>query len=367
MYEQMPIWCNYLETLRNQLSLNIDHFYRGVTEKTLFPENFCPSENVTSGGLTISALGDLYLGYSNTQYIDAKPIPMPWYKNDTKVQPCTLNAIEGVWDLKADWFHLYTTISSFINRFELIHADPYVYAADNQVSPYGDHRDADLWLNATAGFDLPIKMQIRGSIFLKNDLNDNNHYNMNEYRLGIMGDRDLARRKFLVSFGIYERFLQSSAMHDKGYADGFATDANIRVQLKLNSRLFIKGATALSIAPGMFKQYYELQLRKTWDEHSSLDIIYCATNGVLFPRHCLQAGTSICINDHFGFAPSLASYMQLFTFESKLSFYRSDFDLELFFPINDRVELYSTAKYVAYNDHALFAPRFFISSGIRAW
>lgn len=356
-----------VKSFSEHLSLNIDHFYRGVTDKTLYPENYYPSENVTSGGITLNALGDFYLGYSNTQYLNAKPTPMPWYQNDAKVQPRALNAIEGFWDLDAEWFHLYTSISTFINKFELVHADPFVYVADNAISPYGDHRDADLWLNASAGVDLPIDLQINGSVFLKNDLNGNNHYNMSEFRLGFSGDRDLARKKILVSFGIHERFLQSPMMKESGYADGFATDANLRVQLKVNSKLFIKGATLLSIAPGMFKQYYELQLRKTWDEHSSLDIAYFATNGVLFPRHGLQAGTSIRLADHFGFTPSIAGYMQQFPYESSIRFYRSDYGLELFFPVNDRIEIYSNARYMAYNNHALFASRFFVSSGIRAW
>lgn len=356
-----------VKSFSDNFTLNIDHFYRGVTDKSLFPENYYPSENVTSGGLTISALGDLYLGYSNTQYLNAKPTPMPWYKNDTKVQPRSLNTFEGIWDLNADWFHLYTTISSFVNRFELVHADPFVYVTDNQVAPYGDHRDADLWLQSSAGMDLPIELRINGSFFLKNDLNGNNHYNMNEFRLGVSGDRELSRRRIILSFGIYERFLQSPMMRESGYADGFATDANLRIQLKLNSKLFIKAATSLTIAPGMFKQYYELQLRKTWDEHSSLNIAYFATNGVLFPRHGLQAGTSIRLTDHFGITPSIAGYMQLFPYESVFRFYRSDYGLELFFPINDRIEIYSNAKFMAYNNHALFAPRFFISSGIRAW
>lgn len=349
------------------LALDIDHHYRGVNNRSLFPENYYPSENVTTGGLTLTALGDLYLGYSNALFINAKPTPVPWYQSDTKIQPLSLNTFDGCWDLSLEWFHLYTTFSTFINTFELTHADPFVYVSDNTISPYGHNRDTDLWMNAIAGFDLPIDLQINGGIFFKNDLSGNAHYNIYEYRLGASGDRELARKKVVVSFGIHERFLQSPMMHESGYADGFATDADIRILLRLNSKLFIKGASALTIAPGMFKQYYELHLRKTWDDHSSLDLAYFATNGVLFPRHGLQAASSIRLSDHFGVTPSIAGYVELFPYESTIRFYRSDYGLELFFPFNDRFEIYSSAKYLSYNNHPLFASRFFISSGIRAW
>ncbi len=355
--------------INDKIILDIDNQYRGVTDQSLFPENSVPSENVTSGGITLSGRpGDLYAGYSNALYMNAHATPVPWLKSGTAVRPLSLNTIEGSWDLELEWFRINTVITSCISSFQLEHADQFNFPpADNKTPPFGNNHDADIWAYGSAGFYLPLDFLVQGGMFIKNDLSDNYYYNINEYWLELSSDQKFSRKRIIVSFKVRERFLQSVAMHESGYADGLATDANLRLQLRLNSKFFIKAASTVSIAPGMLKQYYELQLRKTWNDYSSLDLTYFATNGVLFPRQGLQATTSLRLTNHFGFSPSVAEYIEHFPYESTIRLYRSDYGLELFFPLNDRIELYSNAKYITYNNHPLFSSRFFIASGLRAW
>lgn len=354
-------------TFSENFSLQLEHHYRGVKSSTLYPEDFYPNQNCLLAGILLSGFGDLQATYSNTLFPGARTFPVPYYQAGTETQSQMLNTVDGSWKIEKNWFHLSAEATTFIYNFKLKPADRSLTQTEAESPPYGDKRDVDLWANLSTGVDIPLDLAVNAGVFLKNDLNGNEHYNIDMYWFGFTGEHQLKPNRVMLSWEADERFIQSKMMHESGYADGLATDIMMRLLWRKSSDLFVKAAVDLALADQLFKQYYEFQLRKSWKQSSSFDIIYFATNGVLFPRQGLNLASALRLFDHFGFAPSAAVYMSRLPNESEFRYYRSDFKLELLFPIRNRIELFSGAGYSNYDRHPLFSSRSSLFAGLRTW
>jgi hypothetical protein len=358
---------NSTRIFSENLSLQFDHHFRGVNSSSLYPEDFYPNQNCMSAGILLSGFGNLQATYSNTLFPGAQTFPVPYYQAGTETQSQMLNTVDGSWKIEKEWFHLSSEATTFIYNFRLKPADRYLSQAEAESPPYGDKRDVDLWAQISSGVDLPVDISVDVGTFIKNDLNGYDHYNIDMYWFGLAGEPQLKPNRLMLSWEVNEQYWQSKMMKESGYSTGLATDIMMRLLWRKSSELFIKGEIDVDVADQLFKQYYEFQLRKSWNRTSSFDIVYFATNGVLFPRQGLNLASALRLFDHFGFAPSASVYLSRLPSESEFRYYRSDVKLELLFPIRNRIELFSGAGYSNYDHHPLFSSRSSFFAGLRTW
>lgn len=339
----------------------------GVNKRNLFPEDNIPFDNMFDAGLRFTGLGILQCNIVNSMYYAAEPLSVPYYPAGTEIVPLMLNQGEGEWIGAFDWFHTNLKISSQVYNYNLLPQNRRLGRDVTESAPYGEKKDVDMWADLRAGFDLPVDISVDGGVVLKNDLNGKQYYNLSTYWVGLSGEHVLNRKKVMLLWDAKENFIQSKAMEQNGYADGFSTDLMLRIVWRKRSDLFIKGEACIDLASSLLKQYYELQLRKTWEQGSSLDILYCATNGVLFPRQVVAVNPSLRLSEHFGLSPSLAMYLTQFPRESSFRYYRSDYKLEILFPVDQRFDFYAGYGFIHYNRHPFMASRNAISAGLRTW
>lgn len=353
--------------IHDNFFLTFNDRYVGVNNTNLYPENTIPSDNMFDAGLRFTGLGTLQCNFVNSMYYAAEPLSVPYYPAGTEIVPQMLNTGESEWVGDFDWFHTDLKISSNVYNYKFQPQDRRLSREVIESAPYGEKRDVDLWADLSMGVDLPIDISVDGGAVLKNDLNGKQYYNLSAYWVGLSGEHMLNRKKVTLSWNAKENYIQSQAMEENGYADGFSTSLMMRIVWRKRSDLFIKGEACIDVGQSLFKQYYELQLRKTWTQGSSLDILYCATNGVLFPRQIMAVNPSFRLLEHFGLSPSIAMYFTQFPKESSFRYYRSDYKMELLFHLNQRLDFYAGYGFMHYLRHPLLASRNAISAGFRTW
>jgi hypothetical protein len=354
-------------SFNKSIELTFQHMFNGSNNTGLYPERSLPLTNSVGGSLRLSGFGTLVLGASNDLYFKAKSLAVPYYPAGTEIIPQMLTAGEAEWGGAFEWFHYQVNMNASLYNFELRLQDRYATQEAREAPLYGDQRDADLWSDISAGVDIPLDIAVDGGMVAKDNLTDGNNYDIYKYWLGLSGEHRLKRNRFLLSWDASENYVTSQMMKENGYADGLMTDIMARFVWRLKSDLFVKGEIDVDLADKMFKQYYELQMRKTWKQGSSLDLLYFATNGVLFPRQSLAVNSVLRIHKHFGFSPSAALYMSQIPAETAFRYYRSDLKIELLFPVNSRLDFYTGYNFTHYDKHPLFATRNSVCAGIRTW
>jgi hypothetical protein len=354
-------------SFNKSMELTFQHMFKGSNNTGLYPERSLPFTNSVGSALRLSGFGTLVLGASNDLYYQAKPLAVPYYPAGTEIIPQMLTTGEGQWGGAFEWFHAQANLYASIYNFELRPQDSYAVRATLEASPYGGQRDADLWADISVGTDIPLDIAVDAGMVAKDNLTDDNNYDIYKYWLGFSGEHQLNRNRFLLSWDASEYYSTSQMIKENGYADGLLTDVMARFVWRLKSNLFVKGEIDVDLAEKMFKQYYELQMRKTWKQGSSLDLLYFATNGVLFPRQSLAINTVLRIHEHFGISPAAALYMSQMPNETAFRYYRSDIKIELLFPVNSRLDFYTGYNLTHYDKHPLFATRNTVCAGIRTW
>ncbi len=361
---------SYLYATRSfnkSIELSFQHMFNGSNNTGLYPERSLPFTNMTGSALRLSGFGTLVLGVSNELYYQAKSQAVPYYPAGTEIIPRMLTYGEGQWDGAFEWFHGQVNLHTSIYNFQFRPQDRFVTRATLEDAPYGDKRDIDLWTDISAGVDIPLDISVDAGMVMKENLAEINTYDIYKYWLGLGGEHQFNRNRFMLSWEASEYFVVSQMMKENGYADGLTTDIMARFVWRLKSDFFVKGEIDVDLADKMFKQYYELQMRKTWKQGSSLDLLYFATNGVLFPRQCLAINTVLRIHEHFGISPSAALYMSQVPSEDVFRYYRSDMKIELLFPVNSRLDFYTGYNLTHYDRHPFFATRNSVSAGVRTW
>jgi hypothetical protein len=356
-----------VRSFTDSLTLIFNHRLYGGDREPIFPEQVHPLDNYLYLALRMQGLGTWQVGASNDLYPFSKPFPTPYYLPGQTVTPQMLNAVDGSWGLESERVRLRLMATYFIYNYELRPLNPFENPLVAQSPPYGEYHDADLWTDLSGGYTIAKEITFNAGTFLKNDLNAYNGYDINQYWAGMSGEDRFDRNRMILAWDARERFLQSRVMSSDGYADGLATDVALRFIWKKHSDFFIKGITRVEFAGRLHKQLYEAMLRKTWNNGSSLDFGYYATSGVLFPRHSVRIANTLRFSSHFGIAPSIEAFISRIAQESAFRYYRSDANLELLFPLKDRIEAFAGAGYSYYDRHPLFSPRATVYSGLRTW
>jgi len=361
---------SYLYATRSfnkSIELSFQHMFTGSNNTGLYPERSLPFTNSLAGALKLSGFGTLVLGASNDFCHKAKSLAVPYYPAGTEITPRMLTSGEGLWNGAFEWFHGQANLYTSLYNFEIRLQDRYATSEALEKSPHGDQRDIDLWADISAGVDIPLDIAIDVGIIAKDNLTEDSNYDIYKYWLGLSGEHQFNRNRFLLSWDASEYYTTSQMMEENGYADGLTTGIMARFVWRLKSDFFVKGEIDVDLADRMFKQYYELQMRKTWKQGSSLDLLYFATNGVLFPRQSLAINTVLRLHKHFGISPSAALYMSQVPSEAAFRYYRSDMRIELLFPVNSRLDFYTGYNLTHYDRHPLFATRNSVCAGVRTW
>ncbi len=361
---------SYLYATRSfnkSVELAFQHMFSGSNNAGLYPERSLPITHSAGGTLKLSGFGTLIIGAANDLYYKVKPLAVPYYPSGTEMLPQMLTTGEGQWGGEFEWFHGLANLYASMYNFKLRPQDRYATQAAIEDAPYGKQHDVDLWADISAGVDIPLDIAVDAGMVVKDNLTENKNYDIYKYWLGLNGDHQFNRNRFLLSWDASEYYITSQMMKENGYADGLSTDIMARFVWRLKSDFFVKGEIDVDLADRMFKQYYELQMRKTWKQGSSLDLLYFATNGVLFPRQSLAINTVLRLHKHFGISPAAALYMSQVPSETTFRYYRSDMKIELLFPVNSRLDFYTGYNLTHYDRHPLFATRNSVCAGIRTW
>jgi hypothetical protein len=358
---------NIEQLIHDNVYLLFGHHYWGDNNDNLSPERTIPTSNIFDAGLRLTQFGIFQVNFIHSLYNNAEPLAVPYYPSGMEIIPQTLTTSEASWIGNFDWFHATATVSTPVFISTLQPQDKFLTRDILESDPYGTRRDVDVWFDCGTGIDLPADLALDLHSIIKNDLSNSDFYNINLYRAGLSGMHLFNRNRIIVSWNTGESYLQSKAIQNNGRDDRFRTDGMLRLAFRLNSSLFVKGEASVDVISKLLKQYYELQLRKTWKQGSSIDLLFFTTSGVLFPRQNMTLHSIIHLSEHFELHPEFSIYIAQLPTESHVRYYRSDYKMELLFPMNDRFDFYAGYVFNHYERHPHMASQNSISAGIRTW
>lgn len=349
-------------------SLVLDQRLRSYGSDPVFPWLSLPIENHIYAGLRFEgAFGMLQLGASNEFYPKHLPLSMPNIPDKAKADPKMTNGVNASWNLDIERFFISTAATYLANTITFTPNDILLDPDLADASPYGDALDADLWTNVNAGVTIFSSVMAEGGILFKNDLNSSNSSNLGEYRLALTGRHNGIRKRFFLDWNLAEHFLGSDAVAARSSWSGLSTELGTKLIYKIKPFFLIRGTADIELSGNMLKLHYEAGVRKQWKKGSTMDFFYSGTNGVLFPRQITAIQSKLCLFPHFGIAPDVRIIFGKVGLESKPRYYRSDYAMELFFPIFERYEIFSEYLYRHYKDHLLFSSYNSVSFGLRKW
>jgi hypothetical protein len=176
-------------------------------------------------------------------------------------------------------------------------------------------------------------------------------------------------RRLYVSWLVSEHWRISEIMYLREEAQGPATVIDIRPVLRLKNRIFIKGGAFLDLSERMRKQKYELAVRKSWRNLSSVNFGYWKTAGTLFPRRGTDLTTVFYLGKKgkVGFSPNLQLYWRHDPDSDAFRFYRTDASAEMILRLFPRAEITGGYSYSRFIDLAPFTDRGVISIGLKKW
>jgi hypothetical protein len=191
-------------------------------------------------------------------------------------------------------------------------------------------QDADAWVDATISCEmLKRHLWVRSSVLMKNDLNSFKGYNYAAYFAGVEGNEKVFKNSLILSGDILSRYYDCDVMRLKAYGDRLGAIEHVRGIQKVWTEFYVKGDLALEQAVDipMRKFRGEVSLRKAWKNRSSVEAGMWLTGGVLFPRACAFAASTIAITARNVVAPEARLYYQALS--DQYEFYRTDVGMEI--------------------------------------
>ncbi|HEX3020571.1 MAG TPA: hypothetical protein VHP36_09720 [Chitinispirillaceae bacterium] len=359
---------NVSRPFTENLSILFNQRLQGYGTKSVFPERQLPVENYIYAGIRLDGnYGILQLGESNQLFPDSKHLSMPNLPSGTKLHPRMINGVDASWNIEKERFDVSATTTYFVNSFTLVPNNKSIDPVLIDLPPYGKAYDADLWTNINIGFLLFSPIRIEAGTLLKNDLNNSNSCNLNDYQLGLSATHAGARKKLFFDWALREHYLGSESVEAAGGSVGFSTQCIMRMMYKIKPKFLISCVSDIELSSDMLKLRYEASIRKQWKKGSTVNFSHCGTSGVLFPRQITSLKSTLRLFDHFGVAPDISIAFGKTGTDSRYKYYRSDYALELLFPLVNRIEAFGKYNFRQYSDHPLFSSRNIIALGIRTW
>jgi hypothetical protein len=360
-------------------------------------EKLVPSSNYAAAGVQANYFGDVQLLVKNWLYLDPSIIS-PYYLGfmDIPDYDTSQYMFDGGVSIKRKMrTDLNLSIVLPIRMVEIA-ADINYFSLNYERSVEGlnlttfelekiDKRnktDADLISDLGLKVKLPKNLAVAGGVFLKQNISGNAFMNLYQYKLQFQGDnRFPSDNKITWSLGV-EQFMRNSS---SSYPDGFSTAIQshsftvkpyctmfIRDVYTLDWGFFLKGIVILDIGKDLYKQRYELSLRKAWQNESSVDFGYFNALGGLFPMQGLFIRSIYRPIEKLGISLNTKSIWEgPDHYLEKISYLKTNVNAEVSFRYNRHSEIALGGEYLYYDPGLIatndFASRFALAASLRGW
>ena len=207
--------------LAEKLDFSFDHSVNGIVKSVILPEQQIPMTNHLSGGLELSAFGNLYVGFSSNMFGYSRNITPPFLSSDQRMTSTLLNNGAMHWLLEKKVIDIEASLNYFIHEYELEWKNPALAESQGENPDGSSEEDVDIWFKGLMrckfgeGFNTEIKTGF------KSDLEEKDSYNWDDHYVRIGGNHVFGRKKLFLDWYIGERYVKSEAMFYKNYVDGF--------------------------------------------------------------------------------------------------------------------------------------------------
>lgn len=360
-------------------------------------EKLLPSSNYAAAGLRASYFGDMQFHVRNWLYPDPAIIS-PYYLGfmDIPDYDTELYQFDGGVSIKRV---MRTDVNlSMVLPVRLVEftADINYFALNYERSAEGlnlktfeletlDKRnktDVDLISDFGLKVKLPLDMAVAGGVFLKQNISGSAFMNLYQYKLQLQGDnRFPSDNKITWSLGVEQLLRNSSGSYPDGYERALQDHSFtvkpfytmfIRDVYTIDRGLFLKGILMLDLGKDLYKQRYELSLRKAWRNESSIDCGYFNALGGLFPMQGVFVRSMYRPIKKLGIALNSKSVWEgPDRFLQKITYLKTNVNAEVLFRYNNHSEITLGGEYT-YFDQGLtatseFPSRFIIAVALRGW
>jgi hypothetical protein len=327
---------NLSENMQLLLQENYDGIFlisykRDTVSNRLSPvaERNVLSSNTAGLGLRFTKLGDAQILIKNLWYIDTMSIypsfaPKMYGKHITYDSLTSDSIANGL--LYYDQLQMIRTSRTNMNLYWALPIGPMVICADlnyfflNYINPVklsnssvsdsvirrDKITDVDQFLNVSIRYNLSLDFHTELGTNLKHNLSDLSFSNLYRYYLSVGGDHSLPldnKLTWSADAQWYMRAAESTMPQD--YASKLVSfNSNIPKSLiyRIYVRdvftiawgVFLKATAILDLSDQLFKQRYELAIRKAWENSSYIDAGYFAALNGLFPMQGPYLRTRFC-------------------------------------------------------------------------
>lgn len=277
-------------------------------------ERYVLSNNNAGLGLRFTGLGISELSLKNTLYLDTMSIKsnrIP-YAYDYPQDRLTLDSIASgniwyshsqirnmrtnanfFWSLPLGHFDLKADVNYFILNFSDISKYNNFINNDSLIVKH-NVTDINQVLNLSICYNLPLDLNVETDAFLNQDLSGYSYTNLYQYYLFAGGTHSFPLDNKLTWKAGSEWYLRASeSSMPEMYSSDLKSEAMIpphawwhlylRDVYTLAWGFFLKATAIADLGEDLFKQRYEIELRKAWENSSSIDAGYYAAINGLFP------------------------------------------------------------------------------------
>jgi hypothetical protein len=401
---------NGLYNLSPKLLLVLQENYDGViplgyTKDTLitstYPpvsEKLVPSSNNATVGLRLLAYGDIQLLVRNLLYFDPTPIG-PDYLGymDRPIYDSTISD-NGMTIKRKSRTNVNLFLTVPVSKFELV-ADVNYFGLNSMRTANGmkyisdtvfpvdtvietrNMTESDLLSYFSVRYPIPADMRINIGAYLKQNFSGHAFMNLYQYELLLQGNHIFpSDNKITWSTGLELYNRSSNTLWPEGYSDAnqfhFSATPIYKLYLRdvytLDWGFFLKSIIMLDLGKDLYKQRYELSLRKAWQNESSIDFGYFNALGGLFPMQ------GIFVRGIYRPAPlfsialnSKSEWEGPDKFLDKVSYLKTIVNLELGYIFKTHYEFTVGGDYTYYNTELSipkeFPGRLGFYAGIKGW
>ena len=341
--------------------LYLTHRLDGTPHEDALPENKIPFDNHTACGFKYMKKHLFLVEMNNDIFGHTDRLSPNYYPPDSLINQKVLTSINEYFRANGRKVRFTAGISYFRLNYDL---------------RYGEHGSAkalddDMWSEIDFRVSPNDNIALAVGTTLKNDFNAYGGYDYGDHYISVSGDHEIRMkaRRLYFAWLISEHWRVSEIMYLREDAEGAATVLHMRPVLRLKNRIFIKGNAILDLSKKMQKQRYEMSLRKSWRNRSSVDIGYWTTPGSVFPRKGSGIRSVFYIGkaSKVGFSPNVQLFWRQDPESDAYRFYRTTASFEMILNLFRRAEITGGYTYSRFKDLAPFTDRGIIGIGLRKW
>jgi hypothetical protein len=279
-----------------------------VSKKLLpFADRFVLSTNTAGLGLRLNAYGDIHLSAQNIFYIDRNPLTpyysefMDPYPYDTLAHMLSRVSLERIARTN---FNVYTVmpfkfvefivdVNYFGTNLKKKTSGIDLNTGEDVVLQNIMTLESDVWSYLALKFNLPLNLKLNVGTNRKDNFSGNAFLNFTKYEAYIEGDHAFPNNNRVVwAVGSdYYNLMPESKLSEKYvesrknnfYETGLAYHIYIRDVYTLGWGFYLKGTAIYDIGRLVFKQKYDISLRKAWQSESFVELGYFNSLGGLYP------------------------------------------------------------------------------------